>query len=89
VVIGHGRVVGDGGLYFHIQDVIVLPEYQGHGVGRAMMDAIMAYLGRAAKASAFIGLTAAGGKAGFYRRYGFNERAGDAPGMFTRWGSEL
>ena len=40
-VIGCGRVVGDGGIYFYIQDIIVLPEFQGRGLGRRIMDAVM------------------------------------------------
>ena len=33
-VIGLGRIVGDGGLYFYIQDLIVHPEFQGKGLGK-------------------------------------------------------
>ena len=33
-VIGCGRVVGDGGIYYYIQDVMVLPEYQRRGIGK-------------------------------------------------------
>ena len=80
--IGCGRVIGDGGMYFYIQDVIVLPEFQGRGLGARLMDAVMAYLERSAPPGAFIGLMAAKGVAGFYERYGFERRAEDAPGMF-------
>jgi len=31
-VIGMGRIVGDGFMYFYIQDVAVLPEFQGYGM---------------------------------------------------------
>ncbi len=33
IVIGSGRIVGDGGLYFYIQDLIVDPKYRNRGVG--------------------------------------------------------
>jgi ribosomal protein S18 acetylase RimI-like enzyme len=33
--VGCGRVVGDGGVYFYVQDVIVVPELQGLGWARA------------------------------------------------------
>jgi hypothetical protein len=33
--VGCGRVVGDGGIYFYLQDVIVLPERRGRGGARA------------------------------------------------------
>jgi ribosomal protein S18 acetylase RimI-like enzyme len=81
-VIGCGRVIGDGGIYFYIQDVIVLPEFQGKGIGRRIMDAIMEYLKSHARNGAFIGLMAAKGVSKFYERYGFKRRASDAPGMF-------
>ena len=35
--IGIGRVVGDGGCFFEITDMAVLPAHQGRGVGRLIM----------------------------------------------------
>ena len=35
-----GRVVGDGALYFYIQDVIVSSGYQGQGLGHQVMLSI-------------------------------------------------
>ena len=81
-VIGCGRVTGDGGIYFYIQDIIVLPEFQGKRIGRRIMDAIMEYLEAHAHNGAFVGLMAAKGVSKFYERYGFKERPSDAPGMF-------
>ncbi len=83
--VGHGRVVGDGGVYFYIQDVMLLPEYQGQGLGSRIMAAIMAYLDRHAKHNSFVGLMAAEGVASFYHKYGFTERFPDRPGMFRMW----
>ena len=84
-VIGCGRVIGDGGIYFYIQDVIVLPEFQGKGIGERIMDAIMGYLKAHARPGVFVGLMAAKGVSKFYERYGFIERPADAPGMFKIW----
>ncbi len=84
-VVGFGRVVGDGGIYFYIQDVIVLPDFQGNGIGKCIMDAIMYYLKAYAQSGAFVGLMAAKGTSKFYERYGFTERSNDSPGMFRRW----
>jgi ribosomal protein S18 acetylase RimI-like enzyme len=81
-VIGCGRVIGDGGIYFYIQDIIVLPEFQGRGIGRRIMDAIVEYLKAHARDGAFIGLMAAKGVSKFYERYDFKKRPPDAPGMF-------
>jgi len=84
--IGCGRVVGDGGIYFYIQDIIVLPEFQGRGLGRRIMDAVMNYLSSHAHPNAFIGLMAAKGVSGFYEKHGFAERPPGRPGMFRIWG---
>ena len=81
-VIGCGRVIGDGGVYFYIQDIIVLPEFQGKGIGRRIMGAVMEYLNTHARNGAFVGLMAAKGVSKFYERYGFKERPSDAQGMF-------
>lgn len=83
-VVGCGRVIGDSGIYFYIQDVIVLPDFQGKGVGKRIMDAIMNYLKAHAQPGAFVGLMAAKGVSKFYERYGFTERSNDSPGMFCR-----
>ena len=81
-VIGCGRVVGDGGMYFYLQDVIVLPAHQGEGIGRAITARLMAFVESRATPGSFVGLMAAKGVSGFYERFGFAARATDAPGMF-------
>jgi len=80
-IVGYGRVIGDGGIYYYIQDVIVLPEFQRRGIGRKIMTSIMNYLENA-DPSAFFGLMAAKSFSSFYELYGFKERPPDAPGMF-------
>lgn len=84
-LIAYGRVIGDGGIYFYIQDVIVMPEFQGKGIGRQIMNAIMNYLEKNAHPNAFIGLMAAKGVVGFYEKFCFNKRPDDGPGMFKIW----
>lgn len=84
-VVGCGRVIGDGGLYFYLQDIALLPEHQGRGLGKRIMDAIIGYLERMAKPGAFIGLMAPQDVAPFYERYGFRVRPERQPGMFRRW----
>ena len=49
--IGCGRVVGDGGIYFYLQDVIVVPELQGQGWGARIMEAVMRYVEASARPS--------------------------------------
>ena len=84
-LVGYGRIVGDGGVYFYIQDIVVLPEHQGQGLGHGIMKRMMVYLSEQAHPESFIGLMAAKGAAGFYERYGFAERPPDRPGMFLIW----
>jgi ribosomal protein S18 acetylase RimI-like enzyme len=73
-LVGMARVVGDGVMYFYIQDVVVAPEYQNQGIGKLLMDRIEVYLSKAAAKGASIGLLAAKGKEGFYARYGYMHR---------------
>ena len=40
-VAGIGRVVGDGRIAFFIKDLVVLPQYQGDGVGTAVLRALI------------------------------------------------
>ena len=75
-LIGMARVVGDGFMYFYIQDVIVDPAYHGLGIGHMLMARVEAYLASACTKGATVGLLAAKGKEPFYRRYGFIERDG-------------
>jgi GNAT superfamily N-acetyltransferase len=84
-VAGCARVVGDAGVYFYVQDLIVAPDHQGLGLGDVLLDQVREYLEDAAPAGAFVGLMAAEGKAGFYARRGFSARSADAPGMWLTW----
>lgn len=81
-LIGIGRVIGDGGIYFYIQDVIVHPDYQGKGVGKTIMERIELFLRGKADNNSFIGLMAAEGVKDFYRGFGYEERAENRPGMY-------
>jgi GNAT superfamily N-acetyltransferase len=83
------RLVGDGGMYYYLQDLIVLPSHQGKGVGDIVMREVVDYLEAHAPCNCFVGLFAAAGKGGFYERYGFRPRAGDEPGMALQWTPEI
>jgi ribosomal protein S18 acetylase RimI-like enzyme len=86
-VIGMARVIGDIGVNFYIQDVIILPEYQDQGLGKKLMDKVMGYIKKNARPGCFIGLMSAVGKEGFYERYGFIKRPakGLGCGMSMDW----
>jgi GNAT superfamily N-acetyltransferase len=89
-VVGAARVVGDGCTVFYVQDVIVHPDYQGQGIGAAIMERVMAYIGAHACRCAVVGLMSALGKEGFYERYGFWKRPTEqvGHGMIQYWGFE-
>ncbi|MGF7030728.1 GNAT superfamily N-acetyltransferase [Paenibacillus mucilaginosus] len=83
-VVGMGRIVGDGAMYFYIQDVAVLPGYRERGVGRAIVERLLAYIraNRYEQGLAFVGLFASPGKEGFYERFGFRDHSPGMTGMF-------
>jgi ribosomal protein S18 acetylase RimI-like enzyme len=79
-LIGMGRVVGDGAMYFYIQDVVVDPDYQKQGIGTVLMDTIEGYLRYTAEEGSTIGLLASQGKESFYARYGYVQRPNNTLG---------
>jgi len=80
-IVGMGRVVGDGMIYFYIQDIAVVPEHQKRGIGSTIITTIKEYLKEEAPEKSFVGLFAAQGKESFYEKYGFNKHDG-MTGMF-------
>ena len=72
--VGCGRVVGDGSLVFHIQDVMVLPQCQRNGCGTRIMDVLMEYINRSTEPTAYIALFSSPGLEPWYSRYGFVRR---------------
>ena len=77
---GFGRVVGDGHLYFYIQDLIVAPTYRGRGVGKQIMERLIEEIKNRATSGAMIGLMSAHGKEAFYKKFGFIVRPNDVFG---------
>lgn len=67
-LIGAGRGISDGALRAAIYDLVVLPEYQGNGIGTMIME----YLLERANAE-IIMLFANPGKEPFYSRFGFRK----------------
>ena len=79
-IIGMGRVIGDGVMFFYVQDVVVDPDFHHQGIGNALMHKIEAYLAITAKKGATVALLSAQGKEPFYSRYEYVERTGDPLG---------
>ena len=81
-VIGIGRVIGDGGLYYYVQDLIVDPDHQGNGYGKAMMSRLMDFIKQNAHPGSIIGLMSAPGLEDFYREFGFESKPEYGTGMY-------
>ena len=79
-LIGMGRVLGDGVFTFYIGNVMVRPEYQGEGVGSAIMDKIMEHVDECAVPGAIASLLSIKGKEDFYTRFGFSSRPDETRG---------
>ncbi len=85
IPVGMGRIVGDGAVICYIQDLIVIPEYQGKGVGQMIMESLIDYVKeiRLPDTQIMLDLMCAIGREEFYKKYGFiarpTERLG--PGM--------
>lgn len=73
-VIGMGRLVGDGAMYWYLQEIIVLPEYQGQGIGKKIVNRLLEHIKETALPGTTIevGLTAVKGKEPFYEKFGFS-----------------
>ncbi len=82
-LVGMGRIVSDGVLYAMIYDMIVLPDYQGRGIGSRMLDKLIERCRQAGIRD--LQLFSAAGKMSFYDKRGFQERPGNSAGMrFTK-----
>ena len=73
-VVGMGRLVGDGAMYWYLQEIIVLPEYQGMGIGKSIVNRLIENIKSTALPGTAIevGLTAVKGKEQFYEKFGFS-----------------
>ncbi len=80
--VGMGRIIGDGGSFFQVVDIAVLPEHQGKGLGKRVMAALMEHYEAHAPESAYISLIADGNAHKLYARFGFKPTAPESIGMW-------
>ena len=71
VAIGMGRVIGDGGTAFQVVDIAVLPDHQGNGLGKLIMQEISLYLQHAVPSTGYVSLIADGPAKNLYAQFGF------------------
>jgi GNAT superfamily N-acetyltransferase len=76
-----GRLLGDGGWYFHVVDMAVLPEHQRRGLGDAVLEALLNRVRSAAPPGASVNLFADPPGRRLYAKHGFTETAPDSVGM--------
>jgi len=70
-VVAMGRVLGDGGWYFVVADMVTLPDHQRRGIGRAVLDHLVADIRDRAPDGAYVSLTADAAGIRLYERAGF------------------
>ena len=86
--VGMGRLIGDGVMYWYIQDVMIRPEYQGKGIGKTIIEYLLRHVesNGVSGTSAYVGLMSAKGKDGFYEKLGFIARPNEKYGAgMDRW----
>lgn len=79
-----GRVIGDGGAFYQVVDIAVLPAHQGRGLGKKVMAEIAAYIEREVPPSGYVSLIADGQAFRLYEQFGFALTAPASVGMGMR-----
>lgn len=78
-LVGFGRVVTNFVLHAMIFDMVILPDYQGQGIGTMILARLVDRCSEQGVRD--IQLFCAKGKRAFYEKNDFEARTGDAPGM--------
>jgi ribosomal protein S18 acetylase RimI-like enzyme len=74
-VVAMGRAIGDGGWYFHIADIATDPAHQRHGIGRAVVEWLVADIRERAPEDAYVTLVGDPPGLRLYRSLGFEDVA--------------
>ena len=72
-LVGMGRLVGDGAMYWYLQEIIILPQFQRKGIGTMIVNHLVDYAKANSVSGTFttIGGVSAKGKEPFYEKLGF------------------
>lgn len=79
-----GRIIGDGGWYFHIADMAVLPAHQRKGLGETILRKLLEEIRQRAPEGgkgAYVNLLADPPGRKLYAKLGFGESAPRSAGM--------
>lgn len=85
VPVGMGRIVGDGAVICYVQDLIIVPDHQGHGTGSTILKKLTEFVDelRLPETEMMYALMCAKGRERFYKKHDFTARPTDTlgPGM--------
>ncbi len=77
-----GRIISDGGWYFHIVDMAVLPDHQRKGLGEAILKKLLAHIkDNAPEGNPYISLLADKPGRKLYAKNGFVDAMPGSLGM--------
>jgi ribosomal protein S18 acetylase RimI-like enzyme len=80
-VVGMGRLVGDGGCFFEVVDIAVIPEHQKKGLGKLIVRTISKHVHENLPKTAYVSLIADGKANKLYEKYGFSDVMPASRGM--------
>jgi len=83
-VIGMGRIIGDGGCFCQIVDICVLPEEQGKGIGKIIMQTLTGFIQNHLPESCYVSLIADGNASFLYEKFGFKLTMPESKGMYLK-----
>lgn len=85
MLIGMGRVIGDGGTVFQIVDIAVKDTYQGLGHGMTIMHEIMKCIESVAEEGTYVSLIADYPADQLYEKFGFKSTEPYSKGMYIKY----
>lgn len=85
-IVGMGRIIGDGGCYFQIVDMMVRPEFHGSGIEEQILTRLLDYLNAHASMEATVMVMSDVGSIKLYQASGFKLVYPDYYGMERKVG---
>ncbi len=87
-IIGYGRLIGDQICFIYVQDIMVIPEYQGQKIGTYILKILEDKINeiKAVNPEVRVYLGSSAGKEEFYKKCGYitREEAGLGKGMILK-----
>lgn len=83
-IIGMGRIIGDGGCFCQIVDICILPQHQGHGLGKVIMKNLTDFINNNLPESCYVSLITDGNASFLYEKFGFKDTMPESKGMYLK-----